>query len=301
MKKKYVLFGAVLLVLGIFLTIALGTISDYAGPEEVVLTDQAPYTYHAVPVKKDTLILVHFKSLKPRGQVMVSLLSEENYKRAIAGERLIDSDYLAKSITEGGELKWICTQDGNYYVVFDTPTAEVSKDVEQTITKESIFGYYKIELRVGSYFFAEFVCKDPEDKIRAFLINEDWFNMFREGKTVPAPQIMADASGNNGNLEWSCPIAGNYYLVFLPIAGKWPVPYTGKIMVRYVLEGSEWPLPLTYTIEGRREGPWYLGVIVIITGILVIILGFKRRTLKTEASIPPPAPDFRFSVLPFRP
>ena len=277
------LTGVALVAVGLVVAGLLLTVSDYVAPTKVTLTAEKPYAWHMVPLKQGTTLIVEFQSSKAGGQVDTIVVGESTFKRAEAGENV--TDYLAKAQAAQGRLEWICKQDGNYYAVFMTPRKVVSKDFEQTITEQSRHGYTVLELKVGSVVRAEYKCKDPDDQVRAVLINEDWFNMFQQGTSVPKPNLLADATGNNGRLDWNCPIAGKYYLLVVPTAGKWPVPYALKITVTYVLEGSEWPLAFSYTMEGRRSEPWYIGAIVAAAGAAVILLG-----LRTGAAKAPPSP-----------
>ena len=310
MKKAYVIIGVVLLVLGVVLSISTTTVADTFGPEDTTLTMNQPLDYHGIPVKKGTDIVVSFESKKPGGQVYAILLPEEKFNSLVKNvqEQPLTQYMLAAALKaklaetgatdtpaiEGsqGKLEWTATDDGTYFAVFITPSAIVHKSLDSTITKEESYLYNRLDLRAGSVLGSDFRCLDADDQVRAVLMSEDAFNRFQNGETIPQAELLGDTTGNSGQLNWFSPTTGTFYLMLKPTEGNWPVPLKLNLDVTYVLEGSEWPLPLTYTMEGWRPGPWYLGLLPIAAGVAVLILGFRKpRAPPAPAPSATPAPQ----------
>ena len=307
MKKVYAIVGVVLLILGVVLSVSTLTVADTFGPEDTTLTIDQPLDYHGVPVEKGTTIVVNFESKKPGGQVYTVLLSEEKFNlltnalekqpmakymlAAALKSTLGEAEGAGLVATEGeqGELEWTATEDGTYFAVFMTPSKIVHTSLDGTIANADSYLYKKLELRAGSVFGSDFQCLDADDSVRAILMSENAFNRLQAGETIPKSELLGDTIGNSGVVDWFSPSDGTYYLVLLPAGGYWPIPVKINIDVTYMLEGSEWPLPLSYTMEGRKPGPWYLGVIPIVAGIAVLMLGF-RKAGAAKALAPTTAP-----------
>lgn len=309
MKKVYAIIGVVLLILGVVLSVSTLTVADTFGPEDTTLTIDQPLDYHGVPVEKGTTIVVNFESKKPGGQVYAVLLSEERFNlltsvlekqpmakymiaaalKSTLGET--EETNLVAMEGEQGELEWTATEDGTYFAVFTTPTTVVHKSLDSTLEKKDGYLYNKLGLRAGSVFGSDYQCLDADDEVRAILMSEDAFSRFQRGETVPSAELLGDTVGNSGAVNWFSPTDGTYYLVLIPTGGYWPIPLKLNLDTTFVLEGSEWPLPLTYTIEGRKPGPWYLGLIPIVAGVAVLILGFRKAGAPAApAPVPPPSP-----------
>jgi hypothetical protein len=319
-RRAYVLIGVGLIVVGFILSASAITVSDTFGPETTTLTKDTPWDYHGVPVNKGTTIIVNFRSQKPGGQVSAILLPEDKFGELqdlvktnpltlyafpaslAAPEASGAQGILAKAQGEQGKLQWTATEDGTYFALYMTPTEMETKQENRTITEQTGYVYYWTDLRVGSVFSAAFECRDADDQIRAFLLTSDQFDRFQGGETIPKDQLLADTAGHSGIVTWVSPSDGRYYLVVKPVAGHWPVPYQFSMSAARLLAGSEWPLSLTYTMEGEREGPWYLGVIVIIVGVAVLALGFRRKAVSAAAPTAPAyAPSTPTTAVPQRP
>jgi len=310
-KKAYAIIGIVLLVLGVVLSVSTLTVADTFGPEDTTLTMDQPFDYHGVPVEKGTTIVVNFESKKPGAKVYAILFPEADFNKVMS---VVEKDPYAKYLlgagfkkglgeseggslypaleSEKGELEWEARADGTYYAVFVTPTDVVEESFDDTITKDGGYGYRKLELRAGSYSGSTFQCLDADDAVRAVLMSENAFKRFQGGETIPKAEFLGDTVGKSGAVNWFSPAGGTYYLVLIPTAGTWPVPVRLDFDTSFVLEGSEWPLPLTYTMEGRKPGPWYLGLIPIVAGVAVLILGFRKPGAPAVPTLttPPSAP-----------
>ncbi|GEM_PF-5273240 len=311
MKKAYAIIGIVLLILGIIVSASTLTVADTFGPEDTTLSVDQPLDYHGVPVEKGTTIVVSFESKKPGGKVSVVLLPEEKFDEIMSlletqpyGKYML-GNALKKVLGETGEaslypmtesgqgeLELEATADGTYFAVFTTPGTIVHNSYDSTIEEKDGYMYKKVDLRVGSVFGSDFQCLDADDQVRAVLMSEGSFGRFQKGETIPQSELLADAVGNSGAVNWFSPSDGTYYLVFIPTGGYWPIPIKINTDATYVLEGSEWLLPLTYKMEGRKPGPWYLGLIPIVVGVAVLILGFRKPGAPAVPTLtaPPSAP-----------
>jgi len=305
MKRSYALVGIALLIVGLLVAITFSTIAETFGPQEITLTFDQPLDYHGVPVKKGTEIVVEFKNERQGSEVSAILIPEENFNAftakvkesplsayvfAPAAEQA--KNKLAYDQSAQGKLDWTATEDGTYFVIFSTPAKLVTKNFDQTITRSDGYSYSRLSLKVGSVVSADFECADADDEVRAILISAADYDRFQAGETVPANQLLADASGRSGSFLWISPTDGDYYLLIKPTAGQWPVPISVSLETSFVQAGSEWPLTLTYSMEGRQAGPWYIGASIVIVGAAVLVLGFMKK----QKSLPPapwaqPAPQ----------
>lgn len=310
MKKAYAIIGVVLLILGVVLSVSTLTVADTFGPEDTTLTVDQPLDYHGVPVEKGTTIVVNFESKKPGGKVYTVLLPEEKFNEVMSllekqsyGKYMLgialkkalgetkEANLYPATESEQGQLEWEATSDGTYFVLFMTPSKVLHESFDDTITKDGGYGYRKLELRAGSVFGSDFQCLDADDEVRAVLMSENAFNRFQTGETIPKAELLGDTVGNSGAVNWFSPRDGTYYLVLIPTGGHWPISLKLNLDTTFVLEGSEWPLPLTYTIEGRKPGPWYLGLIPIVAGVAVLMLGFRKAGAPVApAPVAPPSP-----------
>ena len=311
MKKVYALTGVALLIIGLLLAIGwMPESKEFVPPKEETLAIKEEGLWWMVTghmtVDEDTTVVVKFESLKPGAQVLALLVSEESYQRIIktseaqgveALTAIEPSDYLAKSYAGDGELKWTSTQDGSYWVIFTLLWSIDKEDAELAITQNPGYAAKAFQMREGSLFGAEFECRDPDDQLAALLVNEYWSNQIQKGVTPPADAAVAAAMGNTGKLVGVVPETGTYYLYLAPSAGHYPVPATIKTAIASLPEGSELPVPFTYSVEASAEGPWYLGVIIIIVGGAVMFLGLRKPRVQAAvppapAYMPPPAPTY---------
>lgn len=306
MKRSYALAGIALLVIGLMVAMTFSTVAETFGPEKTILTFDQPFDYHGVPVKKGTEIVVNFNTERQGSEVSAILVPEENFNEATA--KMKDSPWLAYVFSAAaeqatykldyaqrsqGKLSWTATEDGTYFVIFSTPAKMVTKPFEQTITKDVGYSYSKLSLKAGSIVGVGFKCGDDDDAVRAVLMSAANYDRFQAGETTPSDQLLADAVGNSGSLLWVSPTDGDYYLIIKPTAGHWPVPISVSLDTSFIQEGSEWPLTLTYTMEGIHSGPGYIGLPILVAGIVVLTLGFMKKPKALQPTLQPtqPAPQ----------
>lgn len=313
MKKAYVSTGVVLLIIGLLLAIAWAPEwKEFLPTTEATLTTEKEDGWRVVghmTMEEDETVVLKFKSLKPGAQILALLVSEQSYEQIMKASEtqgveaftaMEPSDYLAKSSGEEGELRWTCTEDGSYYAIFTLLWSWDKEEADLTITQDPGYAAKAYQLREGSIFGAEFQCTETDDQLVAVLANEYAANMILKGETPPTEEILATASaGNRIQLYAVIPETGTYYLFLVPgpsslypptqTTGHWPVPGTINTRIISVPEGSEMPVRFTYSIEAGKEGPWYVGVIMMIVGVAVMVLGFRKP--RVQAAVPP-APTY---------
>jgi RNA polymerase subunit RPABC4/transcription elongation factor Spt4 len=304
MKKLYVGCGIGLLLIGLFLTFAwMENSQEFVAQTEAALDMEKEDSWRVLGrmnAKEDTNIRVKFKSLKPGAQIMAALISEETYDQFLGDqgkgiESMKPDDFLAKDVAEEGELEWTCDKDGIYYALLTVPWSFDTKETKLTINKNPGYAWDEFKLGNGTLFGGEFTCVESDDEVAVLLVNEYWANKIIGGVTTPKDQVIAAGKGNEGKFSGFISQSGSYYLFLAPTTGHWPIPVTLKILIATVPEGSELPLTLTYSIEASKSGPWYVGVILAIAGIVILILGIRKKALREvtppDYIAPPPVPE----------
>jgi hypothetical protein len=283
LRKVPIVAGLALIIIGVSMT-WISTSGVTPGLQPITLTSSRPNWVQVISTTAGSQLFVDYKTQRPGSQVHAVLVTEGNYQRFLKGERLRGNDYLAESQSGSGTLAGTAGKSGPYYAIFMTPTDVFTKTFEQSIRRAEGFAYNEVELHDGSSFVSEFQCNDTDDQVRAVLVNENWFNVFRDGGGIPEDQLILDQAGNSGTLEWDNAQGGKYFIVLMPIAGYWPVPYSLKETVTYLLPGSEWPLSLSYNVQER--GPaWYPGLVMAVIGVGVLFFDLRKDPHHETAAV----------------
>jgi len=132
-----------------------------------------------------------------------------------------------------------------------------------SIEKKDDHSVYVNNLRSGEEFSAEFVCHKPEGRLRMVLITASWYEKWRGGKDVPSAELLGDAYGHQGKIAWKVQTDDAYGLVLVP---------TG--------DTASWPFGVSVKLEFRSErgAGWLFGMVLLLSGIAIMILGFVRKT-----------------------
>jgi len=131
-----------------------------------------------------------------------------------------------------------------------------------SIERKDGHSVYIGNLMSGEEFSAEFVCHQPEGRLRMVLITASWYDKWRSGQDVPNTELLGDAYGHQGKIAWRVRADDAYGLVLVPDGGT-----------------ASWPFGVSVKLESRSErgAGWHMGMVLVFCGIAAMILGFVRK------------------------
>ena len=140
--------------------------------------------------------------------------------------------------------------------------------VTQDLSIEKADGLYvyKLNLKSGEDFSAQFTCHQSTGELRITMMTESAFNLWKNNPSLPSTMFVADAYGHQGKIGGPIQIDGAYYLIFSPI------PAT-----------ATWPFGVNVRLEfssGGGAAGFVLGSVLLIGGAIVLIFGVRKKKLK---------------------
>jgi hypothetical protein len=283
------------------------------------LTERLPmYSGTMTNVKEGTVIVLKFKSLQEGSALVVIIYSKEQsdevtkiveeaqkqIKRVSDPEDYpepfetvekfssgkLSKEYYSAFVTgEEGELKWTCPKDGDYIFMISLPVKFNMGAYDVTLTKEKPNMYAWFAMEKGSNAAVSFACAESNDQLHVGLVDEQWGKTFAGGGSVPGDKVLVSKAATADTFTYRSPEAGTYYVLVEPEAGSYPVKFSIAVLYMSPPEGTTLPLEFTYSVEGQDPGgPWYLGVIIMLVGVVVMVLAFRKPAVPQAPPAAPP-------------
>ena len=226
--------------------------------------------YHELQLPSRTRLTVKYDCVQSEGQLEAMVLDRDSFARIRSGGNASITP-MARSVGKKETLDVYSSEDKELYVIFKPVYMTQIRKYSDSILKEQRFGYYTTRLENNTHFRAELSINRSTDVIRLMIINQTLLDKMLVGWTPLANSGYSEESGT-GNLtvNWRTKSDDNFYVMVLPTSQDWPVSYLLRLSA--VKTEGDFPISFKYSIYGKSDGPWILGIIPIVGGTAALIL-----------------------------
>lgn len=245
--------------------------SDLAIPETLGSLDYGQeLAYRELQLPSRTRLTVKYDCIQSKGQLEAMVLDRDSFTRIRSGVNTSITP-MARSVGKNETLNVYNSEGMELYVIFKPVYMTQIRKYSDSILKEQRFGYYAARLENNTHFRAELSINRSTDVIRLMIINQTLLDKMLVGGIPLANSGYSEVSGT-GNLtvNWRTKNDDKFYVMVLPTSQDWPVSYLLRLSA--VKTEGDFPISFKYSIYGKSEGPWILGIIPIIGGTTALML-----------------------------